>query len=211
MEAVDGLPGGEVKRNFLLLLIGWLLMIAGGVFINHYSPLRPVTVKPVWLAARDLPANTHLSAEDLKTPEGLTDTSGLPPLDGLVGKYLWEDTPAGADVHVSALRDRPSIPDTAVTFLYSLDQAEIGLAEVLAPGDWVSVCVVGETESDQPCSGPVGVITISMGVNPEERWLLLDVAGQEAELGLILAAQQHFVVRLAPTNAANPGPPGEDQ
>lgn len=200
-----------MKGSSLLLLIGWLVLIAGGVGLNRISPLRPARVEPVWVAARDLPANTYVSPEDLETPEGLAEARNLPPLDRLVGKYLWEDTIAGAEVKPSDLHDRPKVTDTAVTFIYPLAQAEIGLAEVLAPGDIVSICVIGETEGDALCSGSLGVIAIHFGNGPEERWLLLDVASQEAELGRVLSAQQHFVLRIVPTEAGKPEPSGEDK
>jgi hypothetical protein len=192
-------------------LIGWLVLIAGGIALNRLSPFRPVAAEPFWVAARDLPANTHLTAADLKAPQGLADARNLPPLDGLVGKYLWEDVAAGAEVKTPDLHDRPAVPDTAVTFIYPLAQAEIGLAEVLAPGDRVSVCAIGEMDDAPSCSGPLGVIAIRLGKGVEERWLLLDVAGQETELGRVLGAQQHFVLRLVPTEASNPESAGEDQ
>lgn len=190
-----------MKRSSLLLLLGWLVLIAGGISINRLSPLRALGAEPAWVAAWDLPANTHLSAEDLKKPEGLADTRNLPPLDGLVGKYLWEDRTADAPVKPSDLHDRPQVPDAAVTFIYPLAQAEIGLAEVLVPGDKVSLCAIGEMDGNSPCSGPLSVIAIHNGKVPEERWLLLNVASHEAELGRVLGAQQHFVLRLVPAAA----------
>lgn len=193
-----------MKRSSLLLLIGWLVLIAGGISINRHSPLRPVRVAPVWVAAQDLPANTYLSAENLKTSEGLVDARNLPPLDGLVGKYLWENTAAGTEVNSSDLHDQPKVPGTAVTFMYPVAQTEIGLAEVLTPGDWVSICVIGERDDDHPCSGPLAVIAIHIGTGPEESWLLLNVAGQEAALGRVLGAQQHFLLRLVPTKTGGP-------
>jgi hypothetical protein len=200
-----------VKASSLLVWIGWLVLVAGGIALNRLSPFRPVAVEPFWVAARDLPANTHLSAEDLKKPEGLADTRNLTPLDGLVGKYLWEDRTAGSQVKPSDLHDRPQVPDAAVTFIYPLAQAEIGLAEVLAPGDLVSICMIGEADGDALCSGPLGVIVIHLENGMEERWLLLDVAGQEAELGRVLSAQHHFVLGLVQTEVDNPEPSGENK
>ena len=198
-----------MKGSSLLRMLVWLALIAGGISINRLSPLRPAGAEPVWVASRDLPANTQLSAEDLKMPDGLADTQRLPPLDGLVGKYLLEDTVAGADVKTSELHDRPKIPDTAVTFIYPLAPAEIGLAEVLAPGDTVSICAIDEMNGDALCSGHLSVIAIHFGNSPEEHWLLLDVAGQEAELGQVLRAPEHFMLGLVQTEAGNPEPSGE--
>jgi hypothetical protein len=198
-----------MKGRSLLFFIGWLALIAGGVWFNRLSPLRPAAADPVWVASRDLPPNTYLSAEDLKPPQGLSDTRNLPSLDGLVGKYIWKDTVAGAEVKSSDLRDRPKVPDTAVTFVYPLVQAEIGLTEMLAPGDRVNVCMIGEIGGDSPCAGPLGVIAIHRGKDPGERWLLLDVAGQEAELGRVLNTQHHFVLRLVSATAGKPEPSGK--
>ncbi len=185
------------------------MLVAGGIALNRLSPFRPVAVEPFWVAARDLPANTHLSAEDLKKPVELADERNLPPIDGLVGKYLWEDRTAGSQVKPSDLHDGPQVSDSVVTFIYPLTPAEVGLAEVLAPGDLVSICAIGKTDGDALCSEPLGVIAIHFENGTEEGWLLLDIAGQEALLERVLSTQ-HFVLGRVQTETGNPEASGED-
>lgn len=197
-----------MKGANLLLFAGWLVLIAAGVVVNRLSPLRPERVEPVWVAAHDLPANTFLSAQDLRVPDGLVDESGLPALEELVGKYLWLDRQAGERVESSDLRSRPKIPDSAVTFVYPLGQAQAVLADLLAPGDRVRVCALEEADGAEDCTGLLGVLATHAGTAPEERWLLLDVAGQEAGLGRILGAPQHFVLRMGRTSPGESEPGG---
>jgi hypothetical protein len=199
-----------VKGVNILLFAGWLVLIAAGVLVNRVSPLRPERVDAVWIAARDLPANTRLSTQDLMKPDGLIDESDLPPLEELLGKYLWVNRQAGEKVESADLNARPKIPDSAVTFVYSLDQAQAVLSDLLAPGDRVRVCPVDGAGGAGDCSGPLDVLATHAGATPEERWLLLDVAGQEAALREILDAPQHFILRIGKTSPGKSEPGGGD-
>lgn len=199
-----------MKGVNILLFAGWLVLIAAGVLVNRVSPLRPERVDAVWVAFRDLPANTLLSTQDLMKPDGLIDESDLPPLEELLGKYLWVDRQAGEKVESSDLNGRPKIPDSAVTFVYSLDPAQAVLADLLAPGDRVRVCALDGVDGAGDCTGPLDVLATHAGTAPEERWLLLDVAGQEAGLGRILDAPQHFMLRIGNTSPGESEPGGGD-
>jgi hypothetical protein len=199
-----------LKGVNILLIAGWFLLIAAGVVVNRLSSLRPERVEPVWVAARDLPVNTRLSAQDLMKPDGLFDESNLPPLEELSGKYLWVGRQAGEKVESADINSRPKIPDSAITFVYSLDQTQVVLADLLAPGDQVRICALDGADGAGDCTGPLDVLATHAGATPEERWLLLDVASQEAGLGAILDASQHFVLRIGKTSPAETEPGGGD-
>lgn len=151
-----------------------LAAVAAGVAIlatlSVLAPPPPDTVTVV-VAARDLPAGTRLSAEDLQErehPVGLVPRGAFASTTGLVGRLLATGTSSGAPLDrsdlVEAQRARPG------RMLVPFRLQDAGVAGLLRVGDLVSVVAVDDGGAPTVLAKRVRVAALP---NSEEETLIV--------------------------------------
>ncbi len=137
-----------------------LLLVALGSWAGaeHPADLRPVVV-----AARDIPSGGVIAEDDLATAQ---DSLGLstPAASELVGESVRGPVAAGEPLTASRLTPGRSVPTGAGTVVFPLALADTRIADLLVAGDRVDVIVTPDSLHEgkpRTAAGGVEVLTVT--------------------------------------------------
>jgi hypothetical protein len=140
LAGVKLFPKSVASWHLLAAVFGFAAAVT---WVAHGSAAPKPAPVPAWLAARWLPANTRISAGDLRRPAFPTPLSvrGLADPKDLAGKYLYSEHKQGDAVWLTDLVESPVIPvKAATTVLFFKTETLGGARSSVNAGSRVRIC-----------------------------------------------------------------------
>lgn len=148
----------DLRRQILIHRRGLAALCAAGavlVTLQTLRPAAPITVE-LWTAARDVPAGTRLTRDDLGRtayPPDLAPGEAVPDLDRLVGRTLVVPLERGQPVSARHLLGRNALVGYPGRAAIAVRLPDADVATLLRPGDRVDLW---STDARNP--GPAALV-----------------------------------------------------